>query len=314
MQLSITAAKTIKPNEDPQIQVNTENNAFVFLSAIDQNSDLISRNNEISRADIYSELTYYINMKYPNSTRYHFDNLNAFILEPLVNGYSCGSGRKDLSLVNTMNAKGIDRQYFPEVLFEKKVDSSEFQKFPSIPKSWRLFGVSVHPEKGFTVAKEQPIISVRSDFAVHIEAPSLIKVNDLLKIKITASNFLDTKIDGEVTVEITSGSFMQNIFAETPKIKTEKISVESKKISSLEFTISSEKIKPIKIKATFKVGSDEYSTEKLIKVIPNKIKTTLESFLLEKPVTKDLSITEDSTIVVYGNLLGPALNGLEAIL
>jgi len=295
----------------------------VFLSAIDHNSAIIDRNNEISRSDIYNELTYYINMKFPNTSRYHFEKLNAFILEPLINGSNCRSSiNHSDSDNNDKTSDDVERdfQYFPDVIFDQIINSTSnvnVTKLPSSLKTWRLFGVSVHPQKGFTVAKEQPQITVKSDFSVHIEAPSLIRIGDILKIKVTASNFLQTKLDGSVIAEITNGKFMNGKAINPRKSITEQISLEpNEQIKSLEFFVSSNELKTMLIKATIKVGSDEYFTEKSIKIesYKTKIKLRSDSFLIESSMSKSIKFPKDSVFVVYGNLLGPALNGLETIL
>jgi len=152
------------------IEVKTEKNSLVFIVAIDAISELFNGSNEISRTSIYDEIAYHINRKFANPPNYHFEKLNGFILEPLKTGSDCKSRRKNNKdaeeLLENSKTDITSQKYFPETLFDVNfIATSEVNRVPiKIPDSttkWRIYGISVHPSKGFTVSKTIPEISVK---------------------------------------------------------------------------------------------------------------------------------------------------------
>ena len=152
---------------------------------MDQNSDLFNNENEISRADIYNELTYYLNLSFPETHEYKFEKVNNYILEPTLKGTVCG-GNAPQSKPNSDNrhVEVWPQKYFPNIWFDKVLemvsgDSKTIRmRLPNNYQKWKIYGISVHPTKGFTVAKRKPEIGVKSDFDVHINSPKVVQESE----------------------------------------------------------------------------------------------------------------------------------------
>lgn len=335
-QLEITTDKDASPNSETKIKIKTEPESYIYLSAIDNAAAIINLENEISRSKIYSELTYYLNKKFPNVPKYHFEKLNAFIIEPLKNGTGCGLSSRwgfgDEDNNDDYDGDNTDNdvhQYFPEVPFEKMnttalEDYDETIKLPSTSTSWRIFGISVHKEKGFTVAKVQSEIAVKSNILLQIEAPSEIRTTEVFEVKLTAFNYFDREVNGKIDFELKNAVFVGlsgtkcikfELGIQKPKISDQKLPPNGK-LQVATFHVSTSTLESIMISATIKVDSSQYTTEKIIKVSPNskeKKKYSASSILLEE-TEQSVFTTIGTQNIAYGNLFGPAIDGLESIL
>ncbi|XP_070504813.1 thioester-containing protein 1 allele S3-like [Chironomus tepperi] len=203
--LDITAPETAEPETPTDIQVKTEEGSRVYLIAINTKSALISRDNEISRTSIYDEITYYLNEKHPLPENYHFEKLNAFILEPLKNGNTLSSRSGFNDIDESVKQPQRDKRslesvqkYYPELVPELKYTANTSEphtkqlKFPDITATWRILGISVHPTKGLTVVKTQPEISVKGTIKhkvdLQLSGTTSIKTNEMHKITVIAEN------------------------------------------------------------------------------------------------------------------------------
>ncbi|XP_070504785.1 thioester-containing protein 1 allele R1-like [Chironomus tepperi] len=167
--LEISAPEQAEPNRSIGITVKTEKDSQVFLIVTDVNSALFDHENEITRPAIYNELVYHLNKKFKLPQNYHFEKLNAFILNPATYGYDCNTPQADDN--DPQPNSEIDRtshKYFPTALKEIVYVASSSDPetvpitFPDTTTTWKIYGISVHPEKGFTVAKTQPEIAVKA--------------------------------------------------------------------------------------------------------------------------------------------------------
>ncbi|CAG9810237.1 unnamed protein product [Chironomus riparius] len=346
--LELTADKDAKPNTMTTIGVKTEVGAQVFLTAIDSTSALLKRNYEISRTDIYNELVYYLNKKFPGVSRYQLEKLNAYILEPLINGQNCGSELSSRTNIASDDEEEVRdnevHQYFPKVYFDDSFNSTSLDiqnkqmQVPNSLSTLKLYGISVHKTKGFTVAKVQPEISVKEELLIQIEVPSLIRTNEIVRAAVSAFNFQNSLQNGKIVVTIENGFFMDE---EESKIKKDCLifsrhnSVDSLTFNeplpangkpvTVKFLVSTDQQKPIKIKAKVTANDDTYESEKVIDVLGQYMmeKTNLMSYLIESKgsnkfekkidfSSKDLK-SNDVYITLHGDLFGAAFSGLEAI-
>lgn len=309
----------------------------MYLSTIDNAASIINLENEISRSEIYNELIYYLNKKFPNTPKYHFEKLNAFILEPLRNGAECGLSSRggfdddDNNDDNNVNSDNDVHQYFPEVPFEKwnstaLGDFDETIKLARTFTSWRIFGISVHKVKGFTVAKVQPEIAVKNNISLQIEAPSEIRTDEVFEVKLTAFNNLNREVNVKMDLELNNAVFVGlgknkecitfEKGVQKPKISDQKLPPNGKPQVVATFHVSTSKLETIILSATIEADSQQYTTEKIIKVWPNlreKKKISTSSILLEEP-KETVFTTNGGQSIVHGNLFGPAIDGLESIL
>ncbi|XP_070504760.1 thioester-containing protein 1 allele R1-like [Chironomus tepperi] len=351
--LDITAPETAEPETPTDIQVKTEEGSRVYLIAINTKSALISRDNEISRTSIYDEITYYLNEKHPLPENYHFEKLNAFILEPLKNGntLSSRSGFNDIDepvKQPQRDKRSLEsvQKYYPELVPELKytADTSEPHtkqiKFPDITATWRILGISVHPTKGLTVVKTQPEISVKGTIKhkvnLQLSGTTSIKTDEMHKITVIAEN-LNPSLTISGTIVITAVDGNLHTGNEIPQ-KGYKTCIDRRVVSGIQFPvtltqqrpsisrhfyISAKSLEQIKLKATFN-GQVAAETDKLIDVKDSKeLKTSLISTrLVEDEPVSYIKVTEKEVgdintnptfVGVHGNLLGPALFGLEEV-
>ena len=341
----MTANQEVKPNAETTISVETEKGSQVFLTAIDSTSALLKSNFEISRTDIYNELVHYINKKFPGVSRYHFEKLNAYILEPLINGKDCKSDLSSRTSIESDNDEEVTdngvHQYFPKISDDLNFNSTtsnvqnKQMKVPNSLSTLKLFAISVHKTKGFTVAKNQPEITVKNEVLIQIEAPSLIRTNEILRARATVFNFQNSPKNGKIIINIENGIFNKQenhqtkenclVFKNEPEdsLTFNKNFPADGTPLTIDFLVSTNQFNlPIKIKAKVTANAFTHETEKEIEVFGFRLlgKTISKSYFIESQgrnqfegnISKDKD--KDLYITLHGNLLGPALHGLEAIL
>jgi len=189
--------------------MKTSEGAQVFLTATDQVTPQLIPYNEISRSEIYNELTYYLNYKFPNSSLHHFEKFNGFVLQP---GQPCGSGNvQDYKFESDEEDQLLeDAKYFPRTWFDVSLDaiSENVQHKANLPKSlstWKYYGISVHPEKGFTVAKVQPKTVVKNEIALQVKTPPKVSKDEVVWVEIGAINTLKDNTQSNIFVSIENG-------------------------------------------------------------------------------------------------------------
>ncbi|CAG9810259.1 unnamed protein product [Chironomus riparius] len=211
--LEISAPETGKPSEQINLDFKTLKGSKVFLTASDQISPQLVRDNEISRSDIYNELIFYLNYRFPNTSLYNFEKFNGFILQPLSEGQTCGreSARYTNIESDEEDEATTDVKYFPNVWFDKSFDASSDSatsvpvKLPNSLTTWRYYGISVHPTKGFTVAKVQPKTAVQSEIVAQVKAPPSAYESEVVWVDINVFNTLPDRLQSDVFVSIENG-------------------------------------------------------------------------------------------------------------
>lgn len=323
------------------VQFKTEQGSKVFLSATDFNTAGITRDNEISRTEVYNELVHYLNLKFPNSSYYHFEKLNVFVVNPLQTGESCENGPAKILTYDSEEqplSDGNDVKYFPDILFDQYYDATTNKEqsitldVPNSLNTWKYFGVSVHPQKGFTVAKVQPRTAVKSDMSIQLKAPNSAFKDEILWINVGVYNFLSQDLQSNVFVSVENGFFVgqrlrseynqQCLDFKSKRNKDENFSLRlsGEKLSETKtFLVRSDGNGDMIIKVTAAAGSNSDEVTKVIK-IENKIqKNLIISQLIELNEAKrseefDFKDSAGMSMAVYGNLMGPALDGLETML
>ncbi|KAL7011354.1 hypothetical protein ACKWTF_014235 [Chironomus riparius] len=218
--LEISAPAHAKPNEEIEVTVKSEPDSFILLTGIDQNAELFNHDNEISRNDVYNELTYYQNFTIPNVHEYKFEKVNSYVLEPLQKGTKCGKRQPQIPSSSDFNdVKAWTQKYFPNVWFDKVFVMESGTKtlkikVPNEVKTWRIYGVTVHQTKGFTVAKMQPEVVVRGDFAVNIKAPSTVKEGEVFQVDLSAYSFVAGTIHPTIDIEVENGYLVNKLTQE----------------------------------------------------------------------------------------------------
>jgi len=280
-----TPLKYSKPNEELTITVKSEQGSLILLTAVDENSDLISMENEISRNDVYNELTHYLSHKIPNSHDYKFEKVNNFVLDPLEKGINCGQKSSPYVIKsNSTQPAPWTQNYFPNIWFDKvfETKSGNFQtikmKIPNSLKTWKIYGISVHPTKGFTVVKYQPKITIESDVAVQIRAPEMIYENETFKVDVKVINIFKNELSANVDFEIENGIFQniktreschsfESLANQIPNFRLNFNSLDKSKSESI--YIKSTNAGKLKIKAVASVNGYSHEDEKVIDV--NKV-------------------------------------------
>jgi len=329
------------------ITVKTEKGSKVFLIAIDINSALFSHESDISRLSIYSELVYHLNRKFQGNSNYYFEKLNTFILELVENGTNCSTFSSrfgnidDEEIQQNSEVDMTLNKYFPEnldeIIYVAKTSENETKqmKVSGSTTTWKIYGISVHPENGFTVAKTQPEIAVKGiekieKIQLQISGTSVISQNEVHKLYIIATNHMKTHLNARVSVNIKDGFLIEE------EMSVNRNCLEHKRVLSDEFDvtftpenyvlytkfqISSMQRKPIKITAVIKSGKSREQANKEIEVLKNVnniMKKSLSTELIDPPFTITNLITTDKSnktfAIIYGNLLGPAVDGMEKIL
>ncbi|CAG9810247.1 unnamed protein product [Chironomus riparius] len=343
--LEISAPELVKANEIVDITVKTEEGSQVFIIATDVNSALFSYENEISRISVYNELVYHLIKKFEPTSDYYFEKLNAFILDPLRNGSDCtfssrsAVGDYDDVQQNT-NIDKTPHKYFPEALLEIAYVATTNEnetiqiKFPDSTTTWKFYGISVHPEKGFTVAKTQPEVSVKAVQKVEklqlmLRGPQSINQGEVHDLHIIVTNELRTNLKATVVVNIEDGFFIKEVPFGNQNCREHKKS--SYEEFELQFTpekhapyrtlrVTSNNEKSIKITATVTAttgrAKDEASTEiQVRKNVNDLVKKSLRNELIDiTNANPRFETILKTSATIYGNILGPAVDGLEKIL
>ncbi|XP_070504845.1 CD109 antigen-like isoform X2 [Chironomus tepperi] len=344
--LEISAPEQAEPNRSIDITVKTTKDSRVFLIVTDVNSALFDHENEITRPAIYNELVYHLNKKFKLPPNYHFEKLNAFILNPATYGYDCNAPQADDN--DPQPYSEIDRtshKYFPTALTEivYTASSSEPQTvpitFPDTTTTWKIYGISVHPEKGFTVAKTQPEIAVKEiekmeKFKLEIRGPTSLIQNEVRDYYIVATNELKTKLNVWVSMTVENGHFVKQVKYGNQNCRQH---IESTQEAFKLFfkpqydsiykvlQVTSNTTQPIRISAIIRERNAKANATRTIEVqgsVKKLVKKTISNTLVDitsiHPGFEMALVNSDpskkSFATVYGNILGPAVDGLETIL
>ncbi|XP_070504758.1 thioester-containing protein 1 allele R1-like [Chironomus tepperi] len=343
--LEISAPEQAEPQKFVDITVKTEEDSQVFLIVTDVNAALFNHENEITRPAIYNELVYHLNKKFKPTSNYHFEKINVFILDPAKYGYDCNTPKDDDNDNDDLQPRSeIDmtsHKYFPTALSEiiYTASSSNPQtvqmSFPDTTTTWKIYGISVHPEKGFTVAKTQPEIAVKAtrkieELRLEITGPMSIIQDEVRDYYIVATNELKTYRNLRVLVTIENGHFIE----EVPIGNCRQHKKSTDLAFQLDFTpeidvmhapiqVTSHNAQPIRISAIIKERNAKANAIiEVLKNAKNSVKKTMSNTLVDitgqyPRFEMDLVNSDPSKKVyatIYGNILGPAVDGLEKIL
>lgn len=283
-------------------------------------------------------------MKFPNVSAYDFDKLHAFILDPVNFGDSCSD---DDNFIRKQPAKPLKNNdysvnaYFPDIWFKEFYQATSddpkvyYILTPNTAGNWRLFGISMHPTKGFTVAKSQPIISIKRDVSIRIQAPSSVKETEVFALEIMAYNSRGAGFSGQIYVELENANTVHESVKEKYDRKCRKFALEN--LQSLSFIAqfpAEDKVKipsilltaiksgDIKIRVTVVEGTNKYENTKVVKIekeVPTK--EILGSYLIElrNNQIQEIAIPAQSknikgNLAFYSDLVGPLLDGFEKAL
>jgi len=230
-------------------------------------------------------LTYYLNFSVPNVHDYKFEKVNNYVLEPIQKGAKCGYKQDKISSNSkSSNVKAWTQKYYPKTWFDKVFEmksETEIVKLtvPNKIKNWKINGVSIHPLKGFTVAKKPIDIVVKGDFAINIKAPSTVKETEVFKVDVNAYSFIAGYLRPDISIEIINGFIMNakkqehskrvcynfeldsnTIFNIKPKLEPEQMT----EVKS--FYIKSRMSGELQIKAISMLEGSTYESEKKINV------------------------------------------------
>lgn len=276
------------------------------------------------------------------------EKFNAFIYEPIVKG-QCNKNITSFEPTEreNLNIESWSGKYFPNVWIDDAYEAkyaveTTKKESPKSFTSWRAFGVSVHPQKGFSIAKVQPKIYAKNDISAQIKAPTSVFSDEAFIVEIKGYNFLKEDIrNGQVKVKIDGALSVREDLKGSKRVgrstiecleykTTRKVDNQLSKnlpaetMTDLEsFLIQSDGKGDIKITVT--IQADNYADEvtKIIKVLysNNKISFPVSRSLITLSGNKRFeevkgleNIPGSAVAKVYGNLLGPAIDGLETML
>lgn len=324
--------------------MQTQNGSKVFLSAIEnQKSYIINRDNEVSRSDVYNELSGYSHQKLNNK------DSTSFTLQPLVSGGSCeeesieDKDSHEHENIEFSIEKLIGKTFFPDTWIREDLEITEdgdllfLKQLPDSLTSWRIQGISVHPTMGFSVLKNEPIVNPAPKFVLKVHAPSTIRLGEIFRFDISAYNFLDMPQSVQVYVNIENGYFMErkedigeacsNYSTKNEVLKSMILELPGESTSNPQhFEVQPKEEGKLIIKVT---GTTEESRDEVIKVIKvskreetkNAVyKMVLLNSMTEKSDEKYVIFNEPKDVEVQNvyltvsdNLLGPLVDDAKKI-
>ncbi|XP_070504794.1 uncharacterized protein [Chironomus tepperi] len=210
--LEISVPEIGMPNELINIDIKTTKGSKVFLTAIDQLSPQLIRDNEISKMDIYNELIYYLNYRFPNTSLYHFEKFNGFVLQPLTEEGTCDSNLARYE-PDEEDETSADVHYFPEVWLDESIDvtsddSSVPINLPNTITTWRYYGLSMHPTKGLAVVKSQPKTTVKNGIVFMIKAPQNAYKDEIIWVDVNVFNNVQDSLQARVSISLENATFV----------------------------------------------------------------------------------------------------------
>lgn len=281
-----------------------------------------------------------------------FGRSNGFILTPTrKKKLVCSAFEEDLLSEETKSHVGINRQvdapkiksiasttvrrFFPEVWFNEVMETTngEFEYRNSTPDSitnWMISGFSINQDAGFAVAEPQ-IISVFQDFFIKVEKPQLVKLSEIVNLKVIIFNYMPSEAQTTIKFNNRDGqfNFMTGTKVDSDLLKTVPIRVKSHETAAINFSI-----KPIKtgridlnIEATTETGAkdhieDSFDVEHFgitkhqtkARMISLKHNSTLEDFFVFENLSNALENSISFEVVTSTDLIGPALKNVENLM
>ncbi|KAL7011095.1 hypothetical protein ACKWTF_014088 [Chironomus riparius] len=301
--LKINTAMTAKPNDELEIQIISENDAKVFLAATSGDLDL----NKIISTNIHKSI------KFNDLSQYQFGQYNAFVLEPLTS-----DEKNDELIESKKDIEAVD-QLFSDTWFFEDVDGREDvmlkKRIPNSSKTWHIFGFSMHPTNGFSLASTTPKITVNSDFIAKIHGPEQIRRGEIVKIEYNAINNLQKAVDANVTVTITNGKILNEkirnncySFKESRRgsssEKTDVLTIPAKSTSeSKAIYIQPNDFKPIEVILQISTQGHSDVLRKTIAVaLDSQTLTKSQTFTKNNDVLKNVMMSLDKTFATQMEL------------
>lgn len=266
---------SVQANQPVDIHIRTSKNSLVFLTISDQIVADINLQNEINNSDIYKQLIYYLNLKFSNNPNYYFEHFNGFIMQPLQTGTSCDqeSEPEQNTDVTVLENSNFVSQFYSNVWFDKSFDiisdqtkliNVEFPNSFTIPK---YYGISIHPEKGFALAKIDNNVEIYSTLIVTVTTPSFAFTHETIWIIVTIYNDADEDQIVEISLNIENGYIVNqtdeieclNIQKTSETRKTEKVTVSSEAtVELMKIPVLSDGNDSMKIRVVLEDRSREY--------------------------------------------------------
>lgn len=208
-------------------------------------------------------------------------------MQPLTEGQNCGRNSAKYTSYDTNEdvEPSNEAKYFPNIWFDDSfVATSDgikpvTVKLPDTLTTWRYYGISVHPTKGFTVAKVQPKTSVKTDIAVQVKTPSSAFNNEIVWVDVNVFNNLQDNLRSTLFIELENGVFVDatsktefNIkcVKYTPtNVKDEQLTLDlpaSKKSATASFQVKSKGRGDLGVKVRAVAGNYNDEETKLIKI------------------------------------------------
>lgn len=230
------------------------------------------------------------------------------------------------------------REYFPDVwIYDDFIASNmkTFKKYvvPDTMTSWRISGISIHPEYGIAIAAPK-ILTVTKDYFLIVTAPEIARVGEVIAVKLSVHGEKDftnaevriepNKMDYEFVVEDPTRNSIEITFRSIPfqPLFNMKNSYDEARILlrllkpgkiSIRFSLTVNNSLQDKIKVNVKVKHAgivlENNIQKLIDL--RSARTQNEIANISLPPNSNLLKAE---LMLSGNLLGPAMDNLSEML
>lgn len=211
MEISVPEGK-LSPGDESIIHLNSSADSTVYLSAVDVGATLLKPKSFSSTQENLRKLlknNRYENFEKPSKSRYpEFMESNAFIITNAYKGaYDCSNVRLSetkagpLAFPSNFETPPAEsfwpRKEFPETWFFEsfKVNSKGVgevrKKVPDSLTSWVISGISMSPTLGLG-ATEPKKLQVTKSFFIHVDFPHTIRLGEIVKIDISAFNYLES--------------------------------------------------------------------------------------------------------------------------
>jgi CD109 antigen len=336
------------------MKVSTKPNSLVAVLAVDQAVTFMGTDNIVSQSLLDLKLSPHADV-YPydlDAKKKIFGAVNAFKISPTTEKKQpCTVGENALFVRHvgvhegaaeswsgqpklTKSAENaITRNEFPEVWFQEALESptGTFNLRNILPDSitsWVISGFSINPQFGFAVA-EQKKVKVFQDFFIRIEKPYIVKLGEIVNIKVIIHNYMSFPASTSVTLNnkrsqfefVESGrnslalykSFNTQVKPEDTAQVTFKI--RPKDAGKIVFNINAKSSNAVdEIEESFLVevpGITKHETRSVVVNLKNDTLFEDElTFEVDSPVTDSVEFEA----VTSSDLLGPALDNLETLM
>lgn len=348
-----TPKEVLKPRDDIAFIAKTLPNSLIAIHGIDQSLTFLGTENLITQAKLDEKLSIDSdNYKFELSKSQRlFGKVNAFILSPTrKKRHICTmfeedilskevkihvGGSRDQTFITKPIVKSPVRRFFPEVWFNEVMETTngEFEYRNSTPDSitnWMISGFSINQDAGFAVAEPQ-IISVFQDFFIKVEKPQLVKLSEIVNLKVIIFNYMPS--EAKTTIKFNNindqFNFMTGSQIDNDLTKLVDIQVKSNKTAAINFSIRpkiSGKIY-LNIDATTSTGKNDHIEESFeveqfgrsmhqtkARMINLKDNKTFEDVFVFENLSNALENSIIFEVDASTDLIGPALNNVENLM